>query len=157
MSDPMKNAWDDVAESFSALGRAMKERYAAATTPEEDAAAEAEGASHASDPTAALREAFEQLLAAGQEFGDRATALVRDDDVKAQAQARRHVAERRARSDRRPDRPGGPWLRSRAPATTTPSTPTSIADVAGDITDAEPPGTTPVPGLTVRPSVRPWT
>ncbi len=105
MSDPMKSAWDEVAESFSALGKAMKERYAggpssAAATPEEGAAAAAEGTTsegtstdgtsdRGSDPTAALREAFDQLLAAGRQFSDRAASLVRDDEVKAQA---RHVA-----------------------------------------------------------------
>ena len=30
MSDPMKQAWNDVAEGFSTLGRMMKERYEAA-------------------------------------------------------------------------------------------------------------------------------
>lgn len=106
MSDPVKSAWDEVAESFSALGKAMKERYASAapgtaTTPEEEAATAAagetaqstagEGAAaedtteRGSDPTAALREAFEQLLAAGRQFSDRAATLVRDDAVKTQA------------------------------------------------------------------------
>ncbi len=100
MSDPMKSAWDEVAESFSALGKALKERYesgpaSSAATPEQQAAAAADGTTaddttdRASDPTAALRDAFDQLLAAGRQFGDRAASLVRDDEVKAQA---RHVA-----------------------------------------------------------------
>lgn len=111
MSDPMKSAWDEVAESFSALGRAMKDRYAtgagSASTPEEQAATAAatstgtgtdtatgtfagtEDAERGSDPTAALRDAFDQLLAAGRQFSDRAAGLVRDDEVKAQA---KHVA-----------------------------------------------------------------
>ena len=34
MSDPMKQAWSDVAEGFSVLGRLMKERYRAADADE---------------------------------------------------------------------------------------------------------------------------
>jgi hypothetical protein len=108
VSDPMKAAWDEVAESFSALGHAMKDRYTgggtsgtdadtAAAAPEADTepnpaeatAGDAAGSQRGGDPTAALREAFDQLLAAGRQFGDRAAALVRDDEVKAQA---KHVA-----------------------------------------------------------------
>lgn len=84
MSDPMKQAWNDVAEGFSMLGRMMKERYQAANPGEAgDAAAAAAGAQ---DDDAALRAAFDKLVAAGREFGDRAVDVARDDDVKAQAQ-----------------------------------------------------------------------
>ncbi len=99
-ADPIKHAWNDVAESFSALGRAMRERYqgdadadpgAPATVDTstdrdvEDGAASGATTSRGSDPAAALREAFEQLLAAGRDFGERATGFARDEHVKAQA------------------------------------------------------------------------
>ena len=81
MSDPMKQAWNDVAEGFSMLGRTMKERYQAADPGE---AGDAAGAGGAQDDDA-LRAAFEKLVAAGREFGDRAVDVARDDEVKAQA------------------------------------------------------------------------
>ena len=81
-SDPMKQAWNDVADGFSTLGRMMKERYQGAREDEaEDAATE----SGASDAGAALRDAFDRLVAAGRDFGDRAADVSRDDDVRAQA------------------------------------------------------------------------
>jgi hypothetical protein len=83
MSDPMKQAWDDVSEHFSALGRMMKERYHG------EAAEGAAPGEHAQpgkrDASAALHEAFDKLIAAGREFGDRAADVARDDDVKAEA------------------------------------------------------------------------
>jgi len=81
MSDPMKQAWNDVAEGFSMLGRMMKERYQAADV---DAVGDAAAGAGAKED-AALRAAFDKLLAAGREFGDRAVDVARDDDVKAQA------------------------------------------------------------------------
>ncbi len=82
MSDPMKHAWNDVAESFSMLGRTMKERYQTANT---DEAGDAAPAASAQDDDAALRAALDKLVAAGREFGDRAVDVARDDEVKAQA------------------------------------------------------------------------
>ncbi len=82
MSDPMKQAWNDVAENFSMLGRTMKERYQAASADEADDAATAAGAQ---DDDAKLRAALDKLVAAGREFGDRAVDVARDDHVKAQA------------------------------------------------------------------------
>jgi hypothetical protein len=82
ISDPMKQAWNDVAEGFSALGRMMKERYEGASGDEPGDAATAGGGS---DAGAALRDAFDGLVAAGREFGDRAADVARDDDVRAQA------------------------------------------------------------------------
>jgi hypothetical protein len=81
-SDPMKQAWNDVAEGFSLLGRMMKERYhgASGDEPGDDVM---EGG--ASDAGAALRDAFDRLVAAGRELGDRAADVARDDDVRAQA------------------------------------------------------------------------
>ena len=81
MSDPMKQAWNDVAEGFSRLGRMMKERYHGESGDDPGAAAKAGGTPDA----AALREAFNRLVAAGRELGDRAADVARDDDVKAQA------------------------------------------------------------------------
>ena len=78
MSDPMKQAWNDVAEDFSRLGKAMKQRYqghAADSTPDADRA----------DADAGVRAAFERLLAAGREFGDRIADVVAGDEVRAQA------------------------------------------------------------------------
>ena len=82
MSDPMKQAWNDVAEGFSTLGRMMKERYEAAGA---DDAPESAADPSAQNDRAALRESIDKLLAAGREFGDRAVDVARDDDVKAQA------------------------------------------------------------------------
>jgi hypothetical protein len=80
MSDPMKQAWDSVAEGFSTLGRMMKERYQYA-----DADDEATAAGGPSDADAAFRQAFERLVDAGRELGARAAEVARDDDVRAQA------------------------------------------------------------------------
>ena len=82
MSDPMKQAWNDVADRFSTLGRMMKERYQDAGEVETDQSATA-GAASESD--AAFRQAFERVVAAGREVGDRAVDVARDDDVKVQA------------------------------------------------------------------------
>jgi hypothetical protein len=80
MSDPMKQAWNDVAEGFSTLGHMMKERYQG---PSGEETSEAPGGTQ--DPGAALRDAFDRLVAAGRDLGDRAADVVRDEDVKAQA------------------------------------------------------------------------
>jgi hypothetical protein len=78
MNDPMKDAWNHVAEDFTSLGRLMKERFGAEETAQplqpEDAAA-----------GAAMREAFERFVAAGRDVGQRAVDVLQDDDVKAQA------------------------------------------------------------------------
>jgi len=80
MSDPVKDAWNEVAEGFSKLGQAMKERYRGAdqeggSGPGGDAGATEEG----------LREAFERLVSAGRDVGQRAADVVRDADVNNQA------------------------------------------------------------------------
>ncbi len=80
MSDTMKQAWDDVADGFSTLGRMMKERYQdAGDDGEKDTVGET------SDADAAFRQAFERLVAAGRELGARAADVARDDDIQAQA------------------------------------------------------------------------
>ena len=78
MSDPMRQAWDDVADGFSTLGRMMKERY-------QDAGDNGEAATDGGTSDAAFRQAFERLVAAGREAGARAADVARDDDIKAQA------------------------------------------------------------------------
>jgi hypothetical protein len=82
MSDPMKQAWNDVGEGFSTLGRMMKEHY---QTADAGAAGDTAAAAGTQADDAALRAAFAKLVAAGREFGDRAVDVARDDDVKAQA------------------------------------------------------------------------
>lgn len=77
----MKQAWNDVEEQFATLGRAMKDRYRGAAEGEPDDTADGDE----QDSGAALRLAFERLVAAAREFGDRAGDVARDDDVKAQA------------------------------------------------------------------------
>ena len=79
MSDPMKQAWDGVADGFSTLGRMMKERYK--DTGDNGETATVGGA----DADAAFRQAFERLVAAGRELGARAAEVARDDDIRAQA------------------------------------------------------------------------
>ena len=76
--DPIKDAWSDVAESFSTFGRTMKDRFEREPAPSEPG-------ERGADPTAALREAFEQLIAAGRDLGDKFTGIVRDDALKGQA------------------------------------------------------------------------
>lgn len=76
MSDPMKQAWTDVGDGFGALGRLIKDRYQGAPADETGSTSSASGA---------LRDAIDKLVAAGREVGDRATDVVRDDDVKEQA------------------------------------------------------------------------
>lgn len=77
--DPMKQAWNEVADGFSTLGRLMKERYQDAG--EEESAT----AGDTPDAAAALRDAFDRLRIAARDLGDRAADVARDDDVKAQA------------------------------------------------------------------------
>jgi hypothetical protein len=78
MSEPMKQRWEDVGQSFEALGRLVKERYQAV---EAAPAAERE---HATQERAALREAFEKIVTAAQELGERAASIVHDPEVKEQ-------------------------------------------------------------------------
>jgi hypothetical protein len=79
MTEPMKQRWEDVGQRFESLGRALKERYQSAET------APAAEQHDASEDRAALREAFEKLVAAAQELGERAASTVHDPAVKEQA------------------------------------------------------------------------
>jgi hypothetical protein len=81
-SDPMKQAWSDVAEGFSTLGQMMKERYHGATGDEPE---DVVTAGDESEAGTALRDAFDRLVAAGRDLGDRAADVARDDDIRAQA------------------------------------------------------------------------
>ena len=74
----MKQAWSDVADGFTELGKLVKTRYQG--TGGDDA-----GGGEEPSSGAALKDAIDRLVAAGREVGDRATDVARDDDVKAQA------------------------------------------------------------------------
>lgn len=76
MSDPMKQAWSDVGDGFSALGRTIKDRYRSGETDVEEVTSEA---------GSAFKDALDKVVAAARELGDRAGDVVRDDEVKAQA------------------------------------------------------------------------
>src|SRR4051794_27429273 len=78
MTDPVKDAWSEVAEQFSQLGHAMKDRYRGAEPP--SSASAGGGAT----PEDGLRDAFERLVAAGRDVGQRTAEVVRDADVNAQ-------------------------------------------------------------------------
>jgi hypothetical protein len=78
MEEPLKDVWGQVADGFSSLGQSMKDRYRG----EDDAPSPADDADAARD---ALREAFERLVSAGRDVGQRAVDTLRDDDVRAQA------------------------------------------------------------------------
>jgi hypothetical protein len=84
----MKQAWSDVGESFTSLGRLMRERYRSEHAAESaDAGGAASTAAESGDAGAgdAVRQAFEQVTAAVRELGDRVADVARDDDVKTQA------------------------------------------------------------------------
>jgi hypothetical protein len=80
MSDPMKQAWSEVAEGFAKLGQAMK--TASGLGPDRPDGGAPEGDS-AADP--GLRDAFERLVAAGRDVGQRAADAVRDADINTEA------------------------------------------------------------------------
>ena len=86
MSEPMKDAWNEVAEGFAKLGSVMRDRYRGGT---DDAPGSADTGTASDTGTAAgferLREAFERLVEAGRDVGQRSVDVVRDADVNAQA------------------------------------------------------------------------
>ena len=86
MSEPMKDAWNEVAEGFAKLGSVMRDRYRGGT---DDAPGSADTGTAADTGTTAgferLREAFERLVEAGRDVGQRSVDVVRDADVNAQA------------------------------------------------------------------------
>ena len=88
MSDPMKQAWSEVGDEFSSLGRLMKDRYQAAGS---DAEAAVDDSTKAAG--AALRDAWDRLVTAAKEVGDRTADVARDDELR-----RMRPSERRASS-----------------------------------------------------------
>ena len=80
MGEPVKDAWSEVADGFAKLGVAMRERYRQEgdDAPSDAAESDVAGAQR-------LREAFERLVAAGRDVGQRSMDVVRDADVNAQA------------------------------------------------------------------------
>ncbi len=77
MSDPIKQTWDNVAEGFTNLGKAVKDRYEGATR----GGAEAAGAT---------REAFDGLVDTIRQLGDKLVGVVKDDDLRAQTSEAMH-------------------------------------------------------------------
>ena len=80
MSEPVKDAWNDVAEGFAKLGSAMRDRYRSETGDVPGAADTGTAAGFER-----LREAFERLVDAGRDVGQRSVDVLRDADVNAQA------------------------------------------------------------------------
>jgi hypothetical protein len=68
-----------VAADFSRLGKVIKDRYQA------NDPAEAAHAQDQTDADAGVREAFERLLAAGRDFGERIADVVAAEEVRTQA------------------------------------------------------------------------
>jgi hypothetical protein len=84
MSDPMKQAWNDVAETFTSLGRAMKDHY---ERFEHD-----EAPDEADRPdVGGVRAALDRVVDAGRDVGERIVGTVADEDVKAQARQALHA------------------------------------------------------------------
>ena len=80
MSEPMKDAWNEVTEGFAKLGTVMRDRYRSGTV---DAPGDADAGTAAGFER--LREAFERLVEAGRDVGQRSVDVLRDADVNAQA------------------------------------------------------------------------
>ncbi len=135
----MNEAWNDVAEGFSALGGAMKDKLRAADEgPEPGPELVAAGD--------ALRDALDRLIAAASDVGQRTVGIVRDEDVRGRVKSvatslnealsatvdlvGREVSALFRRPDRPPAAPGDRQLAS----TTGPA-----ADPIGDVDDGRPP------------------
>src|SRR6476660_634169 len=80
MGEPVKDAWSEVADGFAKLGVAMRERYRQEgdDAPSDAAESDVAGAQR-------LRKAFERLVAAGRDVGQRSMDVVLDADVNALA------------------------------------------------------------------------
>ncbi|MET0323850.1 MAG: hypothetical protein ABW219_01415 [Ilumatobacteraceae bacterium] len=81
----MKQAWNDVADGFSSLGRLVKSRYQGEPDDAEVEAPAADSGGSAGDAGTALRDALQHLVDAGRDLGDRAADVARDDEIKEQA------------------------------------------------------------------------
>jgi hypothetical protein len=135
MDERMNEAWTDVAEGFSALGGAMKDKLRG-TDEEPEPAGELVAAGDA------LRDALDRLIAAASDVGQRTVGLVRDEDVRVRVRdvatslnealgatvdlVGREVSALFRRPDRPPAAPGG----SELPPTTAPG-----GDPVGDVDD----------------------
>ena len=82
MSDSVKQVWRELADQVGALGTTIQDRLQDAGSGD----ATSDDADH-SEHDAALRDAFEQLVQAGKEFGERLGDVDRDDEVKQRAKA----------------------------------------------------------------------
>jgi hypothetical protein len=85
MADEMKHAWSEVGGRFSALGDAVKQRAKANRT-----AGAGDDTADDDDDRNALRDAIDKLKAAAKEFGDTATGVVKDAEVRAQTKEVAH-------------------------------------------------------------------
>jgi hypothetical protein len=84
MNDPMKQAWNDVAETFTSLGRAMKDHYE--RFDHEEAADEADRAD-----VGGVRATLDRVVDAGRDLGEKIVGTVADEDVKSQARQVLHA------------------------------------------------------------------
>jgi hypothetical protein len=75
MDERMNEAWTDVADGFSALGGAMKDKLRS----EDDGPEPGQELAAAGD---ALRDALDRLVSAASDVGQRTVGLVRDEDVR---------------------------------------------------------------------------
>ncbi len=132
MSEPMKDAWNEVAEGFAKLGSAMRDRYRSGT---EDSPGDADTGTAAG--VERLREAFERLVEAGRDVGQRSVDVLRDADVNAQAKdAARSLNDALSATVEMIGDEVGSWFGRREPSSTT------VADGApgpvGTGSDADP-------------------
>ena len=134
MDERMNEAWNDLAEGFSALGGAMKHKLRATDEgPEPGGELVAAGD--------ALRDALDRLIAAASDVGQRTVGLVRDEDVRGRVREVATSLEEALSATvdlvgrevaalfRRPDRPP-PAAERELPSTTGPG-----ADPIGDVDD----------------------
>jgi hypothetical protein len=78
MTDSVKQVWRDLGEQVSALGASIHDRFQSAATDD------AEPGDRAADDDA-LRNAFDRLVEAGKELGDRLGDIAHDDEVRQRA------------------------------------------------------------------------
>ncbi len=129
MSEPMKDAWNEVAEGFAKLGSAMRDRYRSGT---EDSPGDADTGTAAG--VERLREAFERLVEAGRDVGQRSVDVLRDADVNAQAKdAARSLNDALSATVEMIGHEVGAWFGRRDPTSTTVASDTPApVDAASD-------------------------
>jgi hypothetical protein len=138
MDERMNDAWNDVAEGFSALGGAMKRKLRASDEGPEPGGELVEAGD-------ALRDALDRLIAAASDVGQRTVGLVRDEDVRGRVREVATSLEEALSATvdlvgrevsalfRRPDRASPPAAERELPSTTAPG-----ADPIGDVDDGRP-------------------